>query len=136
MMSVEMEIDDFAEFMFCRNINNAILDLSLGGVENNKDLFCFFVDLLCKGLVLLFGKENRVEIENLTMEDFKIVQEKMGCAGIDVHLQVKENIGDIPGINMYEVTNMSDDAPLETFSLKLTSINLIYNIYFNLSHKI
>lgn len=134
---VDMEVDDLAKFMFLENINNAVIELSLGGVESNKDLFCFLVDLLCKGLVLSYGFDNRVEIDNLTFQDFQKIQQKIGCAGIQVHLEVKENTeGDIAGVNMYEIDRIDDNAPLYDFTLKLTSVNNIYHIKFSLSHKV
>lgn len=136
MLYVDMEVDDFATFLFKKNINNAIIDLSLGGVENNKDLFLFLVDLVCKGLVLLFGEENRVELDNVTLEDFNSIKGKLSCAGIYVDLIVEQNDGDIPGINLHEIEHIPDDLPLKSFRFKITSIFFIYTIGFKLIHKV
>lgn len=133
---VDMEVDDFSTFLFTKNINNAIIELSLGGVENNKDLFMFLVDLVCKGLVLLFGEENRVELDNVTLEDFNMIRKKLACAGIHIDLLVEPNDGDIPGINLYELDNIPDNSPLEHFRFKITSISFIYNIGFKLIHRV
>ncbi len=136
MLYVDMEVDDFATFLFKRNINNAIVELSLGGVENNKDLFLFLVDLVCKGLVLLFGEENRVELDNVTSDDFNMIRKKLSCAGINVDLMVEINDGDIPGINLYEIENIAEDTPLEQFKFKITSISYVYTLRFKLVHKV
>ena len=134
---VDMEVDDFAQFVFLRNVNDAAIELSLGGVENNKDLFCFMVDLLCKGLVLMFGSDNRVEVESLTLDDFGRLKKKLACAGINVHLSVTQNSeSDIIGINMHELNDIPDESPLSDFTLKLTSITFIYHIKFSLCHKV
>ena len=134
---VDMEVDDFAKFVFLRNVNDAVIELSLGGVESNKDLFCFLVDLLCKGLVLVFGSNNRVELESMNLCDFELIERKLACAGIKVHLTVLENSdGDIAGINMHELNDIPDDSPLPDFTLKLTSSTYIYHIRFTLGHKV
>lgn len=136
MLYVDMEVDDFATFVFKRNINNAIIDLSIGGVEHNKDFFLFLVDLVCKGLVLLFGENNRVELDNITLDDFNSIRKKLLCAGIDVDLKVEVNDGDIPGINLYEIENIPNDVSLDQFRFKITSVSFIYDMGFRLIHKV
>ncbi len=136
MLYVDMEIDDFATFLFKRNVNNAIIELSLGGVENNKDLFLFLVDLVCKGLVLLFGEDNRVELDAVTLDDFKLIAKKLYCAGISVDLEVETNEGDLPGINLYEIENKPDDLPLSEFKFKITSVSFTYKLGFALVHRV
>lgn len=133
-----MYVDDLAKFMFKDNINNTIIELSLGGVENNKDLFCFFVDLLCKGLVILYGKDSRVEIDELNMNDFTIVKNKMRLAGIDVLLDAQPNIDrKASGINILDIIETTNDnANLEDFSFKVTCTQMIYRIKFALIHAI
>ena len=42
---VDMHINNLAEFMFLRNVNDAKLVMSLGGIEDAKDLFYFCLDL-------------------------------------------------------------------------------------------
>ena len=136
MLYIDMEVDDLAVFMFKKNVNNAVIELSIGGVEHNKDLFCFMVDLLCKGLVYMFGDENKVELESLTLDDFGKIKDKMRCAGIDVFLDVQANVfGDMPGINTHELENISDNAPLSDYKFKVTSLSHVYQISFNLIHK-
>jgi hypothetical protein len=91
-IAVDMEIDDFADFLFIKNINNAIVDLSLGNVQNTKDLFCFCIDLLCKGLIILFGDGIRVDLDTITEEKFNVIKQKMFNAGILVKLDLFPNI--------------------------------------------
>ena len=114
-----MNINDFADFVFIKNVNDALVELSLGGVENNLDLFCFFVDLVCKGLVLLFGKENKVELDSVSMEDFKRVQHKMHLLGIDVILDVKPNENNLPvSMNVADFENFPPNNDLESYKFK------------------
>jgi hypothetical protein len=144
---VEMEVSDLADFMFKRNVNNVVLDLSLGGIENNKDLFFFILDLFCKGLVLLFGGEqNSVDVDTITLDCFNIVKEKMGCAGININLAYYPNDIELQDgevvemskrtlINLDEINNAHDNKPLEEYVFKLLTIKNQYVISFNLIHR-
>ena len=128
-----MNINDFAEFVFIKNVNDALVELSLGGVENNLDLFCFFVDLVCKGLVFLFGKDNKVELDCVTMEDFKKVQHKMHLLGVDVILDVKPNENNIPvSMNVADFENFAPNDDLESYKFKLNTISLLYEVKFKI----
>lgn len=86
-----LEIDELAQFLFQTNTCNAIIELRLGGIEDNKDLFYFCLDLFCKGLVLLFGNDNRIIVNNISLEQFQKVKTKMANAGINVCLTVENN---------------------------------------------
>lgn len=134
-----MAVDDLSRFMFKDNINDAIIELQLGGVENNKDLFCFLVDLLCKGLVIMFGEpgKTRLELEKLTEEDFHVIQRKMALTGIDVELYVKPNLDNEPAsVNLREIEFLPNDAPLSDFVFRVTSSSFIYRIKFNIVHRV
>jgi hypothetical protein len=135
---VDMEVDDLSRFIFKDNINDAIIELSLGGVENNKDLFCFFVDLLCKGLILTFGEESsRLDLDKLTLEDFKKIQHKMSLAGINVILHLKENTNHEPSsVNIKEIEHIPDESPLSDFIFRVTSPLFIYRIQFEIVHRV
>lgn len=134
---VDIEVDDLATFIFIKNKNNAIIELSLGGVENNKDLFYFLIDLLCKGLILLFGNNNRVDLEYISLDNFKIMQAKIELAGIETVLDIKMNTNNIiPGVNIRDIELMNDNSKLEDFIFKVIDKNLIYHINFKLIHKV
>lgn len=140
-LDVEMEIDEFAEFMFKRNINNIPLELSIGGLENNKDIFYFCLDLFCKGLVILFSKDGKsVEVEQLCMDDFELVKKKMSCAGIQVSLNVlptpHETINNEQITNLHEIHMDMDDRPLEDYKFVLNTSPYQYSITFSLFHNV
>jgi len=87
--NVDMHVNDLADFVFTKNINNAEIALDLHGVEDIKDLFFFYLDLFCKGLVLLFGDGRHVNVEDITLEQFEVIQKKMKCLGINVMLDLQ-----------------------------------------------
>lgn len=132
-----MHIDHFADFMFVKNTNDAVIELTLPEVTNNKDMFFFLVDLVCKGLVLLFGSNNRLEISSLGMEDFKTIKHKMGLAGIDVHLSLKEGDDFSPKLNLQHIEDtFADNLPLKEYVFKINNVDVAYEISFDLFHKI
>lgn len=142
---VEIEVSELAEFIFKRNINNAILELSLGGIENNKDMFYFILDLFCKGLVLMFGDgTNSVDVDSITYDDFKMIQEKMLCAGIKVNLSyypldigIQEDLVNNKKtvLNLDEIQRASDNLPLEQYEFKLLSLKRQHIVSFELVHR-
>jgi hypothetical protein len=142
---IELEIDELANFMFKRNENNVVLELSLGGIENNKDLFYFVLDLFCKGLVLMFGNEtNSVDVDTITYDNFLTIKEKMLCAGIQVNMENypndiplnDENISQRVVINTDEINEASDDKELNEYVFKLYSLKNQYIISFSLVHRV
>lgn len=157
--SIEIEVDQLAEFLFKLNTSNAVAELSLGGIEDNKDLFYFCHDLFCKGLVMLFGNESKVIINDLTTEQFQAVKQKMANAGINITLDVvtSDNIINTdadnvtssdgpcdlpqtvlyPSINIQDIELMPSNLDLNAYKFKVhLSPNLTYVISYNLFHKV
>lgn len=137
MQEIEINIDDLANFLFVKN-NSTRVALSLPQLECQKDLFYFFLDLFCKGLMIFFGNNNRVEIEKLTYNDFDNVKKKMKCCGIIAHLEVLSavdtNINLLDGnpINVSAIEELPDNLNLEEYQFRLLTLNGIYIVYFSL----
>ncbi len=131
-----MHIDGFAEFVFNKNVNNAIIDLNIPEIEGSKDLFFFCVDLLCKGLVLLYGNEERkVILENLTKDDFLIVKNKMENAGITVNLSIQEEPEERYGTNLHDVSaSMADNLNLVNYPFIIYQNRMSYRVTFAIFH--
>lgn len=151
MLDVEMHINDLAEFVFLGNKNNATIELSLNGIEDNKDLFYFCVDLFCKGLVMMFGENGKVSVDEINLEQFKSLQEKMANAGIAVSLKVyeeekKESIVDEgpegeapdipvepePPVNLSHIESLPCDMGLGEYSFVIRSPPMVYNVSFDI----
>lgn len=92
-LALEMHIDDLAHFLFVRNENNVKVDLELHGIHDVKDLFCFCIDLLCKGMVYVCRKDgsNKVNLDEITAEEISKVIKKLKCSGIVCHLNISQN---------------------------------------------
>jgi len=141
----DMNINDFADFVFQKNTTNKAIGLSLNGIENTKDLFCFCLDILCKGLVLLFGSGDRVCIQDLSFEDFGQVTEKMKCIGIKCKLETfdvetpPDTLIDLWTqnlLNVHRVRTSDDNLQLEDYNFDIQTNTLIYRIRFELVHNV
>lgn len=154
---MEIEVDQLADVLFVQNINNSVVEMSLGGIEDNKDLFYFCLDLFCKGLVILFGKNNTIIINDITSDQFELIKTKMGNAGIRVDLNViaktetfstEINIDDdspsdipetllFPNVNIQHIELMPDDLDLTQYNFEINlNKTLKYVITFNLFHRV
>ena len=135
--NVNMHINDLASVVFKHNVNNLSLSLSLHGLENNKDLFYFCIDLFCKGLVILYGTGNSVEIGNITEEQFEYLRKKMRNAGIDVKLQVQESTDQhVSSLNLLAIASQSDNLNVADYCFELRTMNLIYKVTFDFIHNV
>lgn len=140
-LDIEITIDDVAEFIFIKNVNNVPIEITMGGIENNKDMFYFCLDLFCKGLIMLFSKDGKsVSVEELTLEDFRVVQTKMSCAGIRLALDVQTESNEASQnktlTNLSDTERESDTKPLEEYKFILNTIPFCYTVSFSLFHNV
>jgi hypothetical protein len=135
-----MDLDNFTNYLFLENEGLAYLDIQ--GLENTKDMFCFCLDLFCKGLVILYGnEEKRVYVEMMTYDQFLVVATKMKRAGILVHMSLdpvedgSETIEERRR-HLSETTsglqNMSPQLPLKEYIFELKTIQHVIRISFEL----
>ena len=138
---VDMGINDLADFIFNKNEDNKTIELSINGIENTRDLFCFCLDIMCKGLVLLFGTDNKIAIDDLSLEDFEIVKTKMKCVGIKCQLetfpveQQPDTLLDLWTqnlLNVQQVRTSAGDLALSDYHFDIQTMHFIYKIRFEL----
>lgn len=135
MQDQDIQIDDLAKYMFVDNEDTTI-ELDLDGVGSNKDLFCFLVDLLVKGIRMLFAKSSGpVNLDDLTVDDLQYLQRKMMQAGIILRCNVTANDMRLPpSINTRDIQEYRNDAPLQSMVFQVIAEQRIYLIDFELVH--
>lgn len=147
---MEIDIDYLAEFLFLRNTSNSLVELTLGGIEDNKDFFFFCLDLFCKGLVLLYGNDNKLVINDINEEQFESVRKKLENAGILAKLTTHvlpppppDSPPDIedptlfPNVNMAELKDLPANFDIDSYVFRINlTPRLAYNITFQLIHKV
>ncbi len=128
------DILEFATYMFLTNKDNKIIRLNLQGIENNKDLFLFLIDLFCKGLVICYGDNNKVNFDDLDVNKFNNIKQKMLNAGIIINLEIIQNVISVPThINSSEIDSEVEDKNLEDYIFKIYKDLQIYEIRFSLA---
>jgi hypothetical protein len=141
----EVDVDELANFIFMSNSSDVPVDLKMSGLTDARDLFCFCLDLLCKGLILLFGENNRLAIASLSEENFDLVKRKLANVGIMCTLDVTkvetppeflvdlftQNI-----LNIHSVRNSPENLQLNEYSFDLQTLNCIYKIRFDVIRKV
>jgi hypothetical protein len=129
---IEMHVDDLAEFLYVKNKSNARINLDLQGIEDIKDLFCFCIDLLCKGLIYVCNNTN-IDLDTITEDKFKLTSDKLSRTGIQTNLSINPNIENLPsqvdmGIAFTNpaITNLCDHE------FKIVTINNVYKVKFEI----
>lgn len=139
-LDVEMHVNDLAEFIFLKNVNDSIVYLTLNGLEDTKDLFFFCLDLFCKGLVLLYGNaENKVNLDDITMDMFNTIRKKLRNAKIDIILDIYQDIasGDednasASSLNLQHIEELPNALPLREYDFILRSKKQVFSIKFDM----
>ena len=130
-------MEEFAEYMFLGNPSHKQINLSLEGIENNKDLFLFFIDLFCKGLVMCYGKDKSIDFDILDIDKFEKLKKSMSNAGIIISLDIITLQTYISTkINSNELDLELNDHLLEYYTFKIYKGYLLFQIKFSLKHNV
>lgn len=131
-----IDVDQLAFYIFTENDGKEIF-LDIQSIKTNKDLFFFCFDLFCKGLVILFGTENKLLLNMLTSENFDEIRRKLKYAHIhlktlnyDVELAELLDIVNKDTLNERNVLVESIDN-LKGMEEQLELSEYIFNIYLN-----
>jgi hypothetical protein len=138
MLQVEMKIDELAKFVYVANTSDARINIDLCGLEDAKDLFCFCVDLLCKGFVFICSETTTtksINLDSITTEQFSKVAKKLGCTGILVQLVVKPNNDNLsPSVTMGdEFNSLTPPRLLKDYNFFITTTKRLYTINFDIA---
>lgn len=133
----EITIHDLAKRIFL-GVDRQPVALVLEGTETTKDLFCFLVDLLRRGLAITYGRVAPdgtrvvVDLVSLTPEEFDVVRQRLRTAGIDVLVDVYDNDAAEPsGHDLAQVVaTMPDDLDLDRYRVRLVARTRVYDVRF------
>jgi hypothetical protein len=135
-LNVSVSLSNLAELIFVQNANDAKLLVSLSDLKDEEDLFYFCVHLLCKGLILCFGHNNRIELEAITAEQLETVKRKLGNMGVICNVIIEQTVNCKPEIVYPRPPQDGTRAHFESMKLLLKTPSVIYTIFFKLSHVI
>lgn len=104
MEKISINVEDLARYIFEININNKIF-LDINSIKTNKELFFFYFDLFCKGLIITFSESNTLLLNKLTEEDFYKIKKKFELA----HIKLNVSIYDVETAYMIDICEKKTD---------------------------
>jgi len=142
MNAITLEVEQLAQYIFVKNTHNNQIGLDIHGLGSSKDLFCFCLDLFCKGIVLTLGMRRgdgdaddnegggecrRAEIDDMSMADFEYMSRKLQLAGIKCLLQLDpldapltpEQSKDVLHWSILNVQRMPDNLLIQQYSFTI-----------------
>ena len=145
-----IDITELAQYVF-RNENESPIFIEINCLKTKKELFFLLFDLFCKGLIILFGENNKILLNKLEMSQFDVVKTKLKLAHVDMNLQlydkdtavilemIPSDIDDrfektIIQKSLAKINGMPDDADLKDYVFQLFMNETLFNINFDVIH--
>lgn len=147
MGSYNIELDALAPMIFLKNVNNLPIEINIreySDLKNGKDMFFFLIDLFFKGLYYSRAlndvvHDEKITLNDITLEEIFTVISKMKNANIIMHLEYIESIDDWELCfkrmleSSYRDAKLCDDSiSLEQLHFKLPFNDSLYKISFEL----
>jgi len=136
-----VDFEELVNYIFFKNASKKKILIETSDLRTSKDIFCFCLDLFCKGLILCNGDENkRVEVESLQIEDIQNVIDKLSYTGIMTIVQIStlkemDNAGtphDLLVKSVNDINSFPDNGTLSEYDFKLRVNEVVYIIRFEL----
>ena len=145
-----IDITELAQYVF-QNENETPIFIEINCLKTKKELFFLLFDLFCKGLIILFGDNNKILLNKLGMDQFEVVKAKLKLAHVDLNLQLydKETAVILEMIptdvddrfektiiqkSLAQINGMPDDADLTNYVFQLFMNETLFNINFDIVH--
>lgn len=136
MERLNIDINELAKYIFVTNQterNEIFLDVK--SLKTNKELFFFFFELFCKGLVLLFGEGSKLCLDTLTMEQLDAVRSLMRFA----HIKLNVVVYDEDTAKMIDEIEVADERKIVNDSMQklrasksdLQISEYVFNLFIN-----
>lgn len=133
------EMNELVKFVFSDNKHNNRMVIESSDFKNTRDLYFFCIELTMKGMAFLYGDKNeKVDIELLSIEQLDNVKTKLSNAAIELNVDIKPVLTNIENdINTEIIYNIPQNDfeinyKLEDYSLKLIKKNMLYIITFKI----
>tara|TARA_Y100000389_G_scaffold204710_1_gene259123 strand:- start:2927 stop:3364 length:438 start_codon:yes stop_codon:yes gene_type:complete len=143
---MRIDVDELATFIFKKNTEHKELYLNIRSLKTTKELFFFLFDIFCKGIILLFGENNKMKLNSLEPYQFEIIKEKMKYAHILLTMTtydestaklldlIPENVKEKNVIqdSINDITKMEENEPLTEYVFKLFMNETLFCINFDI----
>lgn len=145
-----IDITELAQYVF-KNESESSIFIKINCLKTTKELFFLLFDLFCKGLIILFGDNNRILLNKLDMDQFDKVKAKLKLAHVDLNLHLYDKdtailLDMIPSNSddrfektiiqnsLNKIKQMDDNEDLKDYVFQLYMNEILYNINFDIIH--
>jgi hypothetical protein len=145
-------INHLSLYIFTKNDKNQQIlfdhDIySYFGIRCNKDLFKFIFEIFYRGIIILYGSNNKVKLNDLSESQFNHMKNRLRYAHIKLNIIIYDldtayalDIIDKNSFNEYTVVmdtmskidNMNDNKELKDYIFYLYINGVIYSISFDI----
>lgn len=140
-------LDELAHVIFIRNTRNDLITVATD-MQTTKDCFCFCLDLLCKGLIILYGKDDaavnkkKVDLDTLSIEQLDFIKGRLSLCGIKLNTRIVpvslyDEMGlDYPKTQKIELPDLEaakDTDPLDSYKIDIFTQGLHIQLSFSLA---
>jgi hypothetical protein len=127
----QVDYKQLLDFIYTEN-NNKRCFLQTPQLNNTKELFCFCLDLFCKGILICHGNETKsVNLEELTLDQMKLVIDKLSMTGIMTIIEIQQLNKEVNKDDDDDEDNNKESTLVVTYNAKEILQNSLSNIYAN-----
>lgn len=143
---VNINVSELANYIFVKN-DNKELYININSLKTKKELFFFLFDIFCKGIILLYGENNKIKLNNLESFQFEEIEKKFRYAHIKLNMihydldtailldLLSENDLNQKNIiqdSINDIMKMNDNENLYDYVIKLYMNNTLFCINFDI----
>lgn len=134
---MNIDVTEVAKYIFKINTDKEIF-LNVNSIKTSRDLFFFLFDIFCKGLIILYGEDNKMRLNDLHPEQFEVIKDKLKYAHIKLNMEMYDKdtailLDLLPDDDSYDekkiIQKSIDDIMLMTENEELSSY--IFKLYMN-----
>jgi hypothetical protein len=144
-----IDVSEVANYIFKTNNDKEIL-LNVNSIKTSRDLFFFLFDIFCKGLVILYGENNKMKLNDLQPYQFDEMKDKLKYAHIRLNMEMYDKntavildlLPDNDGFDersiikksIDDILLMTENEELNKYTFKLYMNEYLFCINFDIIH--
>lgn len=82
---LNINVNEVANYIFKINTDKEIF-ININSLKTKKELFFLLFDIFCKGIILMYGENNKMKLNNLELYQFDEIKTKLKYAHIHLNL--------------------------------------------------
>lgn len=147
---LNINVNDLANYIFKVNTDKELY-ININSLKTKKELFFLLFDIFCKGIILMYGENNKMKLNNLELHQFEEIKTKLKYAHISLNLitydketaqildLIPPNDQEIKEKNIIQnsidnIVKMPDDEDLKNYIFHLYMNDTLFCINFDILH--